>query len=412
MNVLDFLKQRLTKIQILRFGISLLLATLLWGWVTQLQDPLEDTTFTGLPIAVNGLSDSLFLVTTLKDGSVTISGPQSRVEDVRSADVTLSIDLSDIDEPGSYEAKVEVAKPNGVDSESLEPKEVQIQVEDYVTKNFPLEIENSLPEDDPRQVKSVSPNVNQVTVSGPSSIMERVHEIRLPVTVLQQITSFQALFDPYAVDIEGQRINDVTILPGQVSAFVVSVIPVIAGSPAEGYSVQQRSAVPDTILVDGPAELLESLLFVNTSPVNISGATQSVSERVGIVGLPEGVTVVEPQDATVEVRVAIEDTTNTAQTIPSLPVEILGLDPDLTATIDPETVSITIDAPQSVLQSLAASNIKVRVSATDLTPGTYTVELEVSVPEGVTLVSNTPTSVELTITDPAATPGASPEGGG
>jgi YbbR domain-containing protein len=315
---------------------------------------------------------------------------------------------------------VEVSKPSGVDSESLEPKEVQIQIEDYVTKNFPLEIEDSLPEDDPRQIRSVSPNVNQVTVSGPSSIMERVHEIRLPVTVLQQITSFQALFDPYAVDIQGQRINDVTILPGQVSAFVeletrgkrVSVIPVIAGSPAEGYSVQQRASVPETILVDGPAELLESLLFVNTGPVNISGATQSVSERVGIVGLPEGVTVVEPQDATVEVRVAIEDTTNTAQTIPSLPVEILDLDPGLTATIDPETVSITIDAPQSVLQSLAASDIKVRVSATDLEPGIYTVELEVSVPEGVTLVSNTPTSVELTITDPAATPGASPEGGG
>ena len=190
------------------------------------------------------------------------------------------------------------------------------------------------------------------------------------------------------------------------------MIPIVTGNPAEGFSVQQRSSIPDTILVDGPDALLETLLFVNTSPVNITGATESISEEVGIVGLPEGVSVVNPEDVTVEVRVAIEDTTNTAQTIPSLPVEIIDLEPGLAATTDPTMVSITIDAPQSVLQSLAASDIKVRVSAANLEPGTYRVELEVSVPEGVTLVFNDPTTVEITIVDPSATPGASPESDG
>ncbi|MEJ7839444.1 MAG: CdaR family protein [Thermomicrobiales bacterium] len=417
MNIIDFLRTRFTKIQILRFGISLILAALLWGWVTQLQDPLESTRFSSIPITVNGLSDSLVLVTRLPDGSVSINGPESRVDDVRSSDLDLSIDLSDIDTPGTYRERVAVNQPSGVDSDSLEPREIQIQIEEYVTQNFPLEIVRVQEVDDPRLIRQASPGVSEVTVSGASSAMSRVSRILLPITVAQQTDNFQNIFVPYAVDAVGQRISEVSILPNQVSAYVeletrgkvVSVIPDVVGNPAEGYSVQQRFAVPDTILVDGPEEILETLLIVNTSPVDISGATESVSQRVSIVGLPEGVSVVDPQDGMVEVRVAIEDTTNTSQTIPSLPVEIVDLDPALVAEVDVSTVSITIDAPQSVLQSLAAADIKVRVSAAELTPGVYEVEIEVSVPEGVTLISSDPGTIQLTIQDPSASPDPSPQ---
>lgn len=416
MNLMDFLRTRFSKIQMLRFGISLILAALLWGWVTQLQDPLETTRFSSLPVTVNGLSDSLVLVTRLPDGSVSISGPESRVDDVRSSDLGLSIDLGDIDEPGTYRQRVSVSKPDNVNAESLEPREIQIQIEEYVTQNFPLEYIVTQEPDDPRQISSASPIVSEVTVSGSSSAMSRVGKVLLPITVAQQTENFQSIFVPYAVDAAGQRVSEVSILPNQVSAYVeletrgklVSVIPDVVGSPAEGYSVQQRFAVPDTILVDGPEDILKPLLVVNTSPVDISGATESVSQRVTIVGLPDGVTVVDPQEGMVEVRIAIEDTTNTAQTIPSLPVEIVGLDPTLSAQLDQTTVSITIDAPQSVLQSLAATDIVVRVSAAELGPGVYEVEIEVSVPESVTLISSDPDTIELTIVDPAASPESAP----
>ena len=417
MNILEWLRQRLSKIQLIRFGISFVLATMLWGWVTQLQDPLTNERFDSIPITVNGLPDSLAIVTTLPIAAATFSGPESRIDEIRAADISISIGMNDITEPGDYRVTLNVSEPNGVETRSVEPSEVQIQVEEVVNEVFTLEPTHSLAEDDPRQINSISPSVSQVTVSGPLSVVSRVEQVILPVAVALQTSNFEALYYPYAVDSAGQRINDVDILPEQVSTVVelqtrgkaVSVLPRTTGNPAEGYSVQQRSVVPETILVDGPADVLESLLFVDTLPVDISDATGPISQQVGLEDLPEGIAIVDPLNVTVEVRVAIEDTTNTAQTISALPVEIVDLDPAFTAFTDPVTVSITIDAPQSALQSLAASDIDIRVSADGLTPGTHQVQLDVSLPDGVTLVSSDVLTVELTISDPAASPSATPD---
>jgi len=418
MNVIDNIRQRITRMQIIRFGISLLLAILLWGWVTQFQDPLTNTRFNNLAIGVTGLSDSLTLVTTLPSASVIMSGPESRVEDIRYSDLTASINLNEISEPGSYRVKVNITKPSGVDARSLEPREVQIQVQELVNQVFPLNWQTSFPdEDDPREVVSVTPSVSQVTVSGPSSLVSRVTEVILPVEITQQTTNFEKPYVPYAVDSTGQRINDVTILPQQVSTVVelktrgkeVSVIARTTGTVADGFSVQQRSVVPETVLIDGPDEVLDSMLFVDSEPVDINGATSSISENVGIAGLPPGVHIIQPADGTVEVRIAIEDTTSTTQTISALPVEIVDLGPGYTGTTDPRTVAITIDAPQSVLQSLAATDVKIRVSAHDLGPGTHQVNLDVSVPEGVTVISTDVKTVTITIENTEATPEATPE---
>lgn len=423
MNIIDILRQRISRMQLIRLGISLLLAILLWGWVTQFQDPLTNTRFNNLAINVTGLSDSLTLVTTLPTASVIMSGPESRVEGIRSADLAASINLNEISGPGNYRVKVNITKPAGVDARSLEPREVQIQVEEYVNKVFPLNVKTTFPEeDDPREVVSAIPNVSQVTVSGPSSLVGRVTDVILPVEITQQTTNFEKPYVPYAVDSTGQRINDVTILPQQISTIVelktrgkeVSVIARTTGTVADGYSVQQRSVVPETVLVDGPDDVLESMLFVDSEAVNIDDASSSISRSVGISGLPPGVRIIQPANGLVEVRIAIEDTTSTTQTISSLPIEIVDIGPGFTANSDPPSVSITIDAPQSVLQSLAASDIKIRVSAHNLAPGTHQVNLDVSVPEGVTVVSTDVKTVLVTIDDaeatPEATPASSPEG--
>jgi YbbR domain-containing protein len=121
------------------------------------------------------------------------------------------------------------------------------------------------------------------------------------------------------------------------------------------------------------------------------------------------VRIIQPANGKVEVRIAIEDTTSTNQTISALPIEIVDLGPGYQAITNPPNVSITIDAPQSVLQSLAASDIKIRVSAHDLAPGTHQVNLDVSVPEGVTVVGTSVKAVSLTITNAAASPEATPQ---
>lgn len=284
---------------------------------------------------------------------------------------------------------------------------------------MPLEMSPSLPENDPRQLGRISPEVSQVTISGPASAVARVDRVLLPITIDNQNTDFQGTFMPYAVDVDGQRVSEVEVLPAQIRAAVelqsrgktVSVIPQVSGTPAEGFSVQQRAALPESVIVDGPEEALASLLFVNTEPVDISGATASISRRVGLESLPAGVNVIEPASGMVEVRVAIEDISTTAQTLGGLPVQPVNMGQGLSAEIVPSSVDVTVDGPANALTRMSATDVKIRVDLTGLGPGEYDIAPDITVPQGVTWIGNDPETIRVIITAGAGGSGATPSPG-
>jgi len=415
------LNLRPSRTQWIRFGVSLALAILFWGWVTELQDPLTEKTITGVPIAVGELPGSLLVVSNLPNATITIEGAQSQVRPISQSDVSVTADLSVVNGPGDYQIPLSANVPNGNDY-AIEPGEVSIQVDERVSKNFPLTPLYTNTSDQTRTVGDIVPDPSQVTVSGPASAVERVAEVILPVTVDRQTESFEDNYMPFAVDSDGQRVSEVEILPEailtqvevQTQGKAVSVIPVVTGVPAEGFSVQQRRALPDTIIVDGPAELIDDLLFVNTEPVDVTEANQSISTRVGLADLPQGVTVIEPSDGTIEVRLAIEDISTSSQTLADLPVEPLGLGEGLTASFERPTISIQVAAPIDILQAMTPEDISIWVDLSGLGPGTYDIAPEVTVPQGATWQTTEPLVINVTITDAAvsspesATPSASP----
>lgn len=407
---------RPTRSQWLRFGISFALAVLLWGWVTQLKDPYTTRIIANVPIAMGDLPDTLQVVSTLPEVMVTLKGAESRVNPVRISDIAVEIDTSEIDGPGTYQVPLRVDAPN-VNDRSVEPGELSIQVDERVSRIFPLNVSYSDGGDQTRTVGDVVPEVSQVTVTGPSSVVNRVADVVLPITIDRQSESYEADYVPVAVDASGQRVAEVAILPESVLTRVevqtrgkpVSVIASVTGVPAEGHTVTQRRAIPDTIVVDGPDEVLNDLLFVNTEPVDVTEATESISTRVGLVDLPDGVTILEPTSGTVEVRVAVEDTSTSSQSLTGLPIEGVGLGEGLTVSYDPEAVSIQVSAPVDILQSMMPEDIGILVNLSGYGPGTYRLTPEVTVPQGATWLSSEPPTILVTIREgPPGTPEASP----
>lgn len=406
--------------QIIRFVISLLIAVLLWGWVTEVNDPFMTINYRELDINTGPLDDSLRIVTTLPRASVTLRGPEAELNKIQRNQITVTLDTNDVSKPGEYRLKLMVTTPDGPNERSVDPKELPVTIEEEISQIMPIEIQETIPDDDPREISSINPETTQVTVSGPSSSVERVDKVFLPVSIDNHLTSFEDLFTPYAVDDKGQRVSEVDVLPGQIKAQVevqtrgkrISVIPEVNGVPAEGYSMRQRSVLPDSVVVDGPEEALESLLFVNTEPVDISGATQPISHQVELANLPEGVNVIEPRSGKVEVRVAIEDTSSTAQTLVGLPITSVNLEPGLNASLSPETIEVTVDGPSAVLTDMTPEDVKIRIDLTDLGSGTHELKPEITVPQGVTWIRNTPETIEVTITEAgeiSGTPQPSPE---
>lgn len=418
MILFRFLRIRPNQTQIVRFAVSFLLAALLWGWVTQLQDPYTTKRFSAIPVETAELPASLQIVSSLPEVTVTLRAASSRVEAIDRGDVAVRVDTSGIEKPGTYRVPLIVDSPD-VNRRSVQPDEVSIQVDDLVSTVFPLTIDTIVEGDQARAVGTVTPDVSQVTVAGPSSAVDRIASIVLPVSLGQQVDDFDGVFSPYAADSTGQPITEVDILPSEISTRVeirtrgksVSVIPNTTGVPAEGYSIEQRRAVPDTIVVDGPPEVVNDVLFVNTEAVDVTDASQSFSTRVGLVDLPEGVTVIDPSGGNIEVRIAISNATRTSQTLPGLEVGQVGLGSGLEAEVIPTQVSLQVSAPIEILQEMGAEDITVFVRLAGLGPGTYTLRPEVVVPQGATWLGTEPSEVTVVIRrlgTPVPTPGSTP----
>lgn len=400
-----------------RFAIALALSTFLWGWIAQMTDPIVTRNYREMDIEVPSLEDSMIIVTTLPPVIVEVEGPESEFDNLNRTDLRVVLDTSLVDGPGQYRLPLVVEAPDTSARISAEPGRVLVQIDELLSDVMPLQAQSTLPEDDPRTISEIVPEVSQVTVSGPSSAVNRVSEVVLPVSLDNRNETFTDIFTPYAIDENGQRVSEVEVLPSQVSTLVqiesrgkvVSVIPVVNGAPAEGFSVQQRAVIPDTVVVDGPPEALDSLLFINTLPIDITGASDNVSEMVGLADLPPGVSVVDPVNALVEVRVALEDISSSAQSLSTLPVTAVNVPEGYSASIEPRTISITVDGPGTTLAEMESSDVRVVVDVGGLEPGSHELSPQVFLPQGVTWTSTTPETVQVTITpldnaNPASTP--------
>ncbi len=132
-----------------------------------------------------------------------------------------------------------------------------------------------------------------------------------------------------------------------------------------------RTINPATVLVDGPQGLLSDLVAVSTEPIDVSGATSTVSKRVSIVGLPEGVQVIDPADGTVIAVVQIRQR-GVTQPLPSQHIQFVNVGEGLTAEASPNEITVTVVGSQETLANLTADTIEVQIDVSGLGPGVYT----------------------------------------
>lgn len=152
-----------------------------------------------------------------------------------------------------------------------------------------------------------------------------------------------------------------------------------------------------------------------------SNATESFSARVGLADMPADVTVIDPSAGMIEVRIAIGNTTQTSQSLSALSVSTMGLGNGMSAELAPPQVSLRVSAPVETLQTMRAEDVHVFVNLSGLGPGVYTLQPQVTIPQGATWLGNDPDNVTVTIrltetrtrssgsTPPLPTPVATPD---
>ncbi|MCO5223178.1 MAG: CdaR family protein [Thermomicrobiales bacterium] len=414
----------LTREAALRLLASLALAIILWALVSLRQDPETTRVFTEVPVHATSLDDAMVIVNELEPVRVELSGPRSDVNPIEGSALVANLDFAAVTEPGVYDLPVHLETPKGVWESSVSPPTVSVVVEQSVSKPLPLFPAVADIDENSLRTVTVYPEVDRVTVTGPSSLVDSIDRVVLPVQVSGGSQTFEDVYIPEARDANGQPIEGITIEPSAVAATVrvsargksVAVLATITGSPAPGYEIADRTINPQFVVVDGDEDVLDTLVALSTEPVDVTGADASFTQTVNITGLPDGIQILQPSTGDVEVLVQITQR-GVRQSLPSQQVTIVGVGPGLVASVNPDEITIEVVAPEDTLADLDASSLQVIVDATGLPVGSYAVQPSVIMPPRVQWVATFPAEVTLTVRpasedlpsvpDAAGTPGDS-----
>jgi YbbR domain-containing protein len=398
-------------------AISVAVALVLWGLVTTQQDPPMARLFTSLPIQSSNMPENLVIPVELGTATVRLEGPTSLVENITAESLAPHVDLSGVGEPGTYIVPVEINAPGAVDRE-ITPAQLSIIVDTSASRAFTLEWEVEPLADNTRVVGEIIPSVSEVTVTGPESIVGRVARVIFRIDIGERTESFTGDFETIAVDENGVPIPEVAVRPRRVSASVeveargrlVPVLVPITGSPAEGYDVIDRVVSPPAAVLTGPEDVLAELVSVSTEPVDIEGASEALTRRVALTGLPPGVTVVDPQGGMVLVVIQFQQR-GVNQTLQDQPVLIGDVPPGYEVTVEPAEIDVVIFAGEDALGELRQGDVAPRVSVAGLEPGTHDLRPSVLVPPEIRWIRTEPATVRVTIRQvaPTATPAATSE---
>jgi|GEM_PF-950835 len=396
-----------------RILLSIILALLLWFYVTSLENPEQVTVFRGLSVDMRGADSDLKVINTIPTIETEVHAPQDVMGRLRQSDIRPYVDLSKLGE-GVHQVPVHAEvlgnQPRLV-TVRLVPNEVQVQLEAQVTREFTVTTQVSGTPAlgygvEPAQVKP-----DRVSITGGKDAVGRIARVVVAVDIDQKAGTQQGLKPPIALDSTGREIREVSFSPASVEVVVpiklllnykvVQVRVPVEGQPAPGFRVSDIQMDPTNVTICCSPTLLDPIKVLDTTPVSIAGTTSTVITATELI-LPPGVELYPGQATTINVTVSVEALSTTLKL--SVAPTVTGLPPGVTAVVSPNRLDLTLSGTFAQVQNLNPADVHAIVNMQGRQPGTYEMQPEITVPPGVTLESAAPQRVTVTIIAPTPVP--------
>ncbi|MCL4258180.1 MAG: hypothetical protein KJZ53_06600 [Anaerolineales bacterium] len=391
-------------------SLAFLLAFAVWMSAVVAADPNEVRDYPApLALEVRGLDPSLLLIgNPPAEVTVRLGAPSSLWQQLAAQPrpVSAYIDLTGLTE-GEHTVDVEIESSlRPIRVANISPMQVQITLEPRAVRDVPItaQLQGQLALG--FQLDGITLEPESATVIGPMSLMAQVAGLQAALDINQARESISTNVPLRAVDANGVVLSGLTIEPAEARLEVsilqsggyrdVAVKVETIGQPASGFRVTDISVSPPvvTLFSADPQVVADLPGFVSTLPLDLTNLNDDLETRL-LLDLPPGVIVVsEEQDVRVTIGIAPVE----SSLLLNLNVEVVGLASNRTATLSPESVSVIISGPLTMLQNLSPADIRLIVDVNGLALGTHLLEPEAAeLPTGLQILSITPVSIEVVI---------------
>lgn len=388
--------------------LAIILSIVVWVSAVVTADPNQELTFRPVTIDQIGLASDLLIVNEVPNQvRITLIAPRSIWDQLNrnTGLVTAWIDLAGYGS-GTHTLEVKTRVDlTPIRYVSQDPEEIEVTLERLVSKEMPVDIQvfGELPLGYSKEDPEVEPDL--IKISGAESAVNKVNQVRISLDISGAIATIERTIPVEALDVNDNPVDGVTVSPKNVQITQpvnllggfknVAVKVATTGQVANGFRLTNIAVSPPTVtLFSDDPNVLDSLPgFVDTLPVDLTGISDDIEINVGL-NLPQGISLVRDPRVLVQVNVAAIEGSITL----SVPVEVIGLPPDLQAIISPETVDLIIAGPLIILDTLSPENFLVVLDLTGLPVGVYQRSPEVDLlPDQVRIQTILPETVEVTI---------------
>jgi len=188
--------------------------------------------------------------------------------------------------------------------------------------------------------------------------------------------------DHVDLEVEPMAIRRVQVSLSTTGELPHTVVPVEGGTEIE----------PAWVTIRGPASLLERVQHVSTRPLDLTKVRDNVQREVAL-DVDRRIFTCDPMRVSLTMRVSARG----ERVLANVPPTVL-LDSDaMEVEIEPRAVSLTLEGPAAVLDTLSSGDVSVLLSLAGRPPATYRMSPEVILPPGVRLTATSADTLQVRV---------------
>lgn len=407
--------KKITKLITNNFGLKILavlFSVALWLVVVNIDDPKTTRTFTTTVSIENGnyltgIGKYYEIVNNSSTVTFKVSGKRSYLERMSNSDFKAVADLESIENMNRVPIDITPQRYTSNVSVTNKTYYLELEVEDLRSESFVIAVETVGEVGDQKALGSVSISPNILRVSGPSSVVETVDKVIARVDVDNMTSDMIDSVIPILYDAKGNEINtsELSFNMQSVTASVqildtkeVTINFQTSGTPPEGYEYIGTEYSPQTVRVKGQVAVLNTMnsITVPKEVLDLTDATEDIEKTVDVSSyLPEGVTLVEPGQAKIDVRVKLEKHETRKFKVPTANITVTNLSDEYSVKFLEDSVEIELEGLSTDLEDLDPGTLTGSIDASGMTDGEHKLNLELNLDDRFALVKSATVTVDI-----------------
>ena len=364
--------------------LSVVVAFSIWLYVVMVVNPEWEQTYTDIPVVFqneNVLTDRGFMIVSDNKPTVTLqlSGKRADLLALNSSNISVVCNLASIESSGEFTLNYSVYYANNsISVAGKTPESIKVKVEKRITKpvDVRVDVAGSTPQGYIDYRNDLTVDYPTIEVSGPQSVVDRIHEAYIKVDIDGKTQSIDQKFSYEFLDTLGEPVaitNHVQVNTDQVNVGLqilkLKDLPIIV-KPIYGGGVSATTGKVtqslQQIKIAGEASKLEGLEFLEVGTVDLSKILEDQTLEFAI-KLPEGVKNVTGVD---KVTVTVEFNGLAAKTLQLTNFRLRNVPAGMEAQISTEVLRVTFRGPAAMIDMLTEGDVVVEVDFTNMEAGT------------------------------------------